>query len=385
MVAVSECGSYDEERLAAILRSQFAAFGYDRTFFEGKRVVIKPNLVMKKSPDAAATTHPAVLGAVLCVLTEFGVSPVIAESPGGVYSRQRLEGIYRGCGITEVAERYGARLNFDTGAVQMPFAEGRQVKMFHILSPIAEADVIIDLCKLKSHSLTKMSAAVKNLFGTIPGIEKFEMHATFPDYREFGAMLCDLCEMLCRRKTVIAVTDAVVGMEGNGPTAGTPRKIGAILTSGNPFASDLLCEKLLGFTGTVPLVREAAARGLCPESADALDIIGTRPETLVVSDFKEPDSAKNRSTSALAFFSGGKIGRFFMPRPVVVREKCRACGECVASCPAHTIELAARGGQRAAHIRHASCIRCYCCQELCPFEAISVKKNFIIRIISSIK
>lgn len=385
IVAVSECGSYDEKQLAAILRSHFAVFGYDRAFFEGKRVVIKPNLVMKKSPDAAATTHPAVLGAVLCVLGEMGVAPVIAESPGGIYNRQRLEGIYRVCGIAETAQRYGAQLNYDTSAVHVPFAEGRKVKMFHIISPIVEADVIIDLCKLKSHSLTKMSAAVKNLFGTIPGIEKFEMHATFPEYGDFGAMLCDLCELLCREKTVIAVTDAVVGMEGNGPTAGTPRRIGAVLTSENPFASDLLCERLIGFEGTVPLVKEAISRGLCTDSADALDIVGTRPETLVVPDFREPDSAKNKSTSALAFFSRGRIGRFFMPRPVVVREKCRACGECVASCPQHTIELVARGEGRLAHIKHASCIRCYCCQELCPFAAISVKKNFIIGIISSIR
>ena len=215
IVAVSECGSYDEKQLAAILRSHFAVFGYDRAFFEGKRVVIKPNLVMKKSPDAAATTHPAVLGAVLCVLGEMGVAPVIAESPGGIYNRQRLEGIYRVCGIAETAQRYGAQLNYDTSAVHVPFAEGRKVKMFHIISPIVEADVIIDLCKLKSHSLTKMSAAVKNLFGTIPGIEKFEMHATFPEYGDFGAMLCDLCELLCREKTVIAVTDACTGAKND--------------------------------------------------------------------------------------------------------------------------------------------------------------------------
>jgi len=385
VVAVSECGVYDEKQLTAILRSHFAVFGYDRAFFEGKKVVIKPNLVMKKSPDAAATTHPAVLGAVLCVLKEMGVSPTIAESPGGIYNRQRLDGIYRVCGIAETAERYGAHLNYDTAAVQMPFAEGKKVKMFHVISPVAEADIVIDLCKLKSHSLTKMSAAVKNLFGVIPGIEKFEMHATFPEYGDFGAMLCDLCEMLCREKTVIAVTDAVIGMEGNGPTAGTPRKIGAVLTSGNPFASDLLCERLIGFEGTVPLVKEAILRGLCPDNADALAVVGTKPETLAVSDFKEPDSAKNKSASALAFFSRGKVGRFFMPRPVVIRERCRACGECVASCPQHTIELVTGGGKRLAHISHASCIRCYCCQELCPFEAISVKKNFIISIISSIK
>lgn len=384
-VALSRIDSYNIETLSAIIREHFNALGLSESFFTGKRVVVKPNLVMKKSPDAAATTHPAVLCAVLSVLRDFGVTPLIAESPGGIYNRQRLEGIYRACGIEEAARAYGAALNVDTTSVGMAFPDGRKVKMFNIITPIAEADIIFDLCKLKSHSLTKMSAAVKNLFGTIPGIEKFEMHATFPDYGDFGAMLCDLCAMLCSQKKVIAVTDAVVGMEGNGPTAGTPRKIGAILTSDNPFASDLAAEKLIGFTGTVPLVREAVSRGFCPSDISGLAVIGNASiEELALSDFKEPDSAKNKSTSALAFFSRGRMGRFFMPRPVASSKKCRGCGECVASCPKHTIELVERSGVKIAHIRHASCIRCYCCQELCPFGAIQVKKNLLIRLISSI-
>ena len=383
-VAVTACDSYEEKKLAALLHDHFTAFGFDRAFFAGKKVVVKPNLVMKKAPDAAATTHPAVLGALLSVLTSMDVTPMIAESPGGIYNRQRLEGIYRTCGITEVAERYGVPLNVDTGARQMAFPDGKAVKMFHIIDPIADADVIIDLCKLKSHSLTKMSAAVKNLFGTIPGIEKFEMHATFPDYQNFGAMICDLCAMLCREKTVIAITDAIVGMEGNGPTAGSPRKIGAVLTSPNPFACDLVCEHLLGFDGTVPIVREAISRGLCPPSLSNVTIIGADVDTLVVKDFREPDSAKNKSTSALAFFSRGKMGRFFMPRPVPVKDKCRGCGECAASCPKHVITMVENRGRRIAHINHSSCIRCYCCQELCPFEAIRVKKNVIIRIVGAL-
>ena len=385
-VFISKCESYAEDTVSEIVRRHFDALGYDRSFFEGKRVVVKPNLVMKKAPDAAATTHPAVLGAVLSVLREYGVTPIIAESPGGIYNRQRLEGIYRTCGIESVASRYGAALNFDTSAVQMPFPEGKKVKMFHVIAPVAEADVLIDLCKLKSHSLTKMSAAVKNLFGVIPGIEKFEMHASYPDYGDFGAMLCDLCATLCRTKTVIAVTDAIVGMEGNGPTAGTPRKIGAVLTSPNPFACDLACEKLLGFEGTVPLVKEAKSRGLCPDRAEALKILGTPIAGAAVPDFKAPDSAERKAPSALTFFSSGTFGRFFMPRPVVIKDKCRGCGECVASCPKHTIELSAekKNGIRTAHIRHASCIRCYCCQELCPFGAVKVKKNVILKIISSI-
>ena len=383
-VAVCACDAYDEERLAQIIRTQMDIFGYDKEFFAGKKVVIKPNLVMKKSPDAAATTNPVILSALLTVLSERDCVPLIAESPGGLFNKQRLEAIYRVCGISEVAEKHGVPLNYETDAINVSFPEGKTVKTFHILKSVAEADVLIDLCVLKSHGLTKMSAAIKNFFGTIPGIEKFEMHATFPDYKDFSSMICDLCEMYCRTKNVIAITDAVIGMEGNGPTAGTPRKIGAVLMSSNPFASDIVGETLLGFAGTVPIVCEGVFRKLCPEDISGIELIGDDIRPLMISDFKEPDSAQNRAPSLLTKFSSGKIGRFFMPRPIADAAKCRGCGECVASCPQHTIELCVKNGKKIARIRHADCIRCYCCQELCPFEAIKIKKNFLIRIIGSL-
>ncbi len=384
LVSLRAADTYNEETLAAIFREQLSHLGIDKAYFSGKKVVIKPNLVMKKVPDAMATTHPATLSALLTVLKEMDVTPLIAESPGGLFNRQRLEGIYRTCGIMDVANRHDVQLSYDTEAIWLSHENGKTVKKFHVIRPIAEADILIDLCKLKSHGLTKMSAAIKNFFGVIPGIEKFEMHATYPDYRDFGSMICDLTQMLYEKKEIIAITDAVVGMEGDGPTAGTPRKIGALLMSRNPFASDIVSETLLGFAGTVPIVREAAERGLCPADITGIELVGDEITPLILSDFKEPETAENRSTSALSFFSGGKLGRFFMPRPKASLDRCRGCGECVASCPKHTIELVEKKGKKLASIHHANCIRCYCCQELCPFGAIEIKKNLIIKIISKL-
>ncbi len=383
-VSLRSTDTYDEVTVTQILREQMETLGFDDAYFAGKKVVIKPNLVMKKEPEAAATTHPVVLSALLTVLREKGISPIIAESPGGLFNRQRLEGVYRTCGILEVAEKHQVPLNYDTDAVYLDFSNGKTVKRFHVLRAVAEADILIDLCKLKSHGLTKMSAAIKNFFGVIPGIEKFEMHATYPDYRDFGSMICDLCQMLYEQKNIIAITDAIVGMEGDGPTAGDARKIGALLMSENPFASDIVGETLLGFENTVPIVREAAARGLCPSDLAGIDLIGDDIRPLILSDFVEPETAENRSTSALSFFSGGKLGRFFMPRPKAIPDKCRGCGECLASCPQHTIEFTKHHGKKIAKIRHANCIRCYCCQELCPFAAIEIKKNLIIKVISKL-
>lgn len=372
-VAVALQREYDADGIAKAIAAQFAALGIGASFFESKKVAIKPNLVVKKSPDRAATVHPAVLEGLLKVLSALGVSPVIAESPGGVYSRARLEGIYRVCGIADVAEKYGATLNFDTGARRIE-ADGKLVKSFNVIAPVADADVVIDLCKLKAHSLTTMSAAVKNFFGVIPGIEKFEMHAAYPDYDDFNRMLCDLCEAICKKKKVIAITDAVVGMEGNGPTAGSPREIGYLLASLDPFVSDLLCERILGFEGKVPSVREAISRGLCPGSADGIEVLGALP--VPVEEFAFPDTKKEGAAGLLTFFSQGAVGKLFMPRPKITSD-CRGCGECVRSCPQKTISLV----DGRAEINYGKCIKCFCCQELCPFEAIKIKRNPITRLI----
>ena len=245
-VAVSAADEYDTAKIKEILASHFAALGINIAGMRGKRVVIKPNLVMKKPPEAAATTHPSVIRALLLLLNEAGIEPTVAESPGGVYSAQRMDGFYRVCGMYDAAKDLRVCFNTDISAQTLNFPEGKSVKSFNIISPIADADVIFDVCKLKTHSLTAMSGAVKNLFGTIPGIEKFEMHAAHPEYDDFESMICDLCDMHCRRCEVIAITDAIIGMEGDGPTGGNPKKMGCILTSRSPFASDLAAEKILG-------------------------------------------------------------------------------------------------------------------------------------------
>ena len=170
-VAISAADEYDVEKIKNILSAHFEALGIDIARMKGKNVVIKPNLVMKKPPETAATTHPAVIRALLLILNEAGIEPTIAESPGGVYSAQRMDGFYRVCGMYDAASELRVKFNTDISAEMLTFAEGKSVKSFHIISPIAGADIICDVCKLKTHSLTAMSGAVKNLFGIVPGIE----------------------------------------------------------------------------------------------------------------------------------------------------------------------------------------------------------------------
>ncbi len=360
-----------------------------------KRVIIKPNLVAKKSPDDPAIVNPAVIEAVIIWLRELGADDItIAESPGGVYNISRLKGIYSASGVAEIASRTDVKLNYDLGYREISHADGKICRLFEIIDPILSADVIVDVCKLKTHALTGMSAAIKNLFGTIPGIVKFEMHSRYPDYDDFASMLVDLCEMLTSRSTFISVTDAVIGMEGNGPTAGTPREIGKLIVSSNPFASDIVSAHIIGRDGEIAMLNDAVSRGYAPASYEDCHVIsigGCELSSLKIKNFRQPDSTKRNTLEVIRGMFGGRIYKLFEPYPVIDYSRCAGCGECAASCPQHTIKMIARdevkGASRSKAIKvpvieRNACIRCFCCQELCPKGIIKIKKNPLTRLLS---
>lgn len=388
-VFVARLDDYDQDRMDKAVLDALSAVGVTREQLAGKRVAVKPNLVMKKDCDAAVTTHPALLRALLSFLDTCDCADVvIAESSGGPYTESALKSTYRVCGMEAAAEGHRAHLNYDVSSETVSAPDGKTSKNFEIITPIAKADVIFNLSKLKSHSLTRMSGAVKNTFGTIPGLTKFEFHARFSDYADFNSMIVDLSSLLHSRALTVDFCDAVVGMEGNGPTGGTPRKIGALLCSRNPFCLDRIGEALLACPHEVPMVVEAEKRGFCPASADEIKTTGDDWHPLIVSDFAAPDTARKHRNALqwLPTLFGGSLYRWFRPRPKIRKKTCIGCGECVRSCPVHTITLEKRkDGKKHALIHPGPCIRCFCCQELCPIHSVDIVKNPILAILAGLR
>ena len=185
----------------------------------GMRVAVKVNLVTAMKPDSAATVHPAVVCALVRLLREKGADVVGGDSPGGVYSAAYLRLLYDVCGLRGV-EKAGRQLNDDFSQIEAEYPEARQAKRFPYTAYLAKADAIIELCKLKTHGMMELSCSVKNMFGVIPGTVKPEFHYRYPRAEDFADMLVDLYEYT---KPRICICDAVVGMEGNGPTQGRPR------------------------------------------------------------------------------------------------------------------------------------------------------------------
>ncbi len=384
-VALDECKEYDLQAIIKLLEGQFSRLIADGDFLKDKNIVIKPNLLMKAVPADSITSHPVVVEAVIEVLKGYSpLSITLAESPGGPYSQATLKIIYNSTGMTQVAEKTGIAINYDTSFENVSYQDGKVCKNFDIITPILKADIIIDICKLKTHSLTTMSGAVKNLFGTIPGIHKFEMHTRFKDLSIFEPMLVDLCAYHCSRVPVLSVCDAIYGMEGNGPSGGDARNFGLLLSSLNPFNLDSICSEILGIENTVGFIEEGKKRAFCPASTKDITVLGESVKNCKINNVKLPDTKSLWFLKNLPTLFDGKLNKFFEPKPVINKKKCIGCGECVRSCPASTISLtkpSEKSPRKIAKISHEKCIKCYCCQELCPIRAVKIKNNPIFKIL----
>lgn len=375
-VAVVRCKTYDVEAVKPALEEALNAVNGLDFVMPGMKIIIKPNLVSFKKPDAAATTHPALLEALVEMLLARGADVTIGDSPGGPHSLPLLNRVYTATGMDRV-EKLGAKLNRNMNEKTVDFPEGKVLKNFTYTEYLDEADAIIDFCKLKSHGMLGMSAAVKNLFGTIPGLKKPEVHYKFQNDAEFADMLVDLNEYF---KPRLAICDAVVGMEGNGPTAGTPRQIGAIIASKSTYYADVVGAELIGMNiDGLPTLQAAYERGFAPASSKNLRVYGDI-RALTVDDFKAPP------VRGLSFMRKGNVLHFISKaalehKPTLKKRLCAGCGKCARICPAKAIEMK----NKKPHINREKCIRCFCCQEFCPRAAMVAHRPLAAKVLNKLK
>lgn len=375
-VAVVRCKTYNVEAVKPALEEALNAVNGLDFVVPGMKIIIKPNLVSFKKPDAAATTHPALLEALVEMLLARGADVTIGDSPGGPHSLPLLNRVYAATGMDRV-EKLGAKLNRNMNEKTVDFPEGKVLKNFTYTEYLDEADAIIDFCKLKSHGMLGMSAAVKNLFGTIPGLKKPEVHYKFQNDAEFADMLVDLNEYF---KPRLAICDAVVGMEGNGPTAGTPRQIGAIIASKSTYYADVVGAELIGMNiDGLPTLQAAYERGFAPASSKNLRVYGDI-RALTVDDFKAPP------VRGLSFMRKGNVLHFISKaalehKPTLKKRLCAGCGECARMCPAKAIEMK----NKKPHINREKCIRCFCCQEFCPRAAMVAHRPLAAKVLNKLK
>ena len=373
-VAIADCDSYSAVVVRDAFEQVLEPLGGLEWVQSGMKIAIKTNLVGKLKPESAAVTHPALLTELCRRLISRGAFVTVGDSPGGPWNPVWVNGIYSTSGV-KVIEETGAKLNRDFSQRDIEFPDGYTAKNFPYTTWLSEADEIIDFCKLKTHGLMGMTCAVKNFFGAIPGTRKPEFHYQYSKIEDFSNMLVDLNQYIQPR---LVVVDAIDCMEGNGPTQGSPRHMGALIASNSTYAADILCAELIGFQSLdIPTTKAAYDRGICPASTAEIEIYGNWKKYVI------PDFKKLPLPQTITFMQDSKLVNSFLEhalhsRPKVMKDKCVGCGKCAEVCPGKTIVMTS--GR--ADINRKKCIRCFCCQEFCPMGAIEVRRPLIARIIS---
>lgn len=348
-----QCRDYSEAELSRAVEEALGPLGGLEAFVRpGHRVLLKPNLLRPSSPKNAVTTHPALVRTFAQMVRDIGAEPLIGDSP----SLGPWPVLTRVTGMADVAKATGARLiNLDRSrAVRTP--EGFSFRVLELAQEVFEVDVIINLPKLKTHSVTVLTLGVKNLFGCVPGLRKSAWHLKAGTDRTFFGEL--LLEIALTVRPALTVLDAVWGMEGNGPTSGSPRFVGRILASPSPIALDRVVAEAIGLRPEeIPFLAPAVRRGILPE-------VEPYGEPLALKDFKLPDTMP-----PLPRPIRGIVRKLLTPKPRVDKAECVGCGDCEEVCPPKAISL--RNG--IPHIDQDACIRCYCCQEICHRGAIRLR------------
>lgn len=371
IVSVVACHNYDQYWVSqAVEHSIQNIGGLKHLINSNTRVHIKPNLLSAKEPQQAVTTHPAIVKAVVEMVHKLGAKVSIGDSPAGI-SRPIEEYWYK-TGMKIVAEETAAQLI----ALEKKGVVERRIngKSYFISRPITEADVIINLCKMKTHSLTLFTGAIKNMFGVIPGVKKGEFHKIAPKAKDFSRIVVDIFETI---KPQINIMDAVVAMEGNGPSNGKPKRVGLILASTDAVALDSLASYLMGFNdGEIITTRLAHERGLGQRDLNQIEIRGIDRDQIKLQNFQLPS---NRFHQLIPESIMKAVSNLIWIRPRAIPEACKKCGLCIQNCPVKAMTADDDGVPL---IDYKVCIKCFCCDEICPHNAIEQQTSWLAKKLS---
>lgn len=366
-VSIVKCNSYDRAEVEPAVRSSIELIGGIQKFIKpGSKVLVKPNLLTATEPQKGVTTHPEIVRAVVMILKELNAEILLGDGPsvwGG--ESENIEKVFKETGMKEIAEEFKVKLvNFNN-----PRWRGK----FPLTKWLDEVDGFISLPKFKTHNLTILTGAIKNLFGLVPGTYKTELHKKYFDPRDFSKMLVEIYK---EAPPTFSLVDAVVAMEGDGPgTSGKLRNVGLILASRDAVALDSVLSVIMGLVPSEILTtQEAARQNLGVMDLDAIEILGENLKSIRIKPFILPTtSIKTKIPQPVLNI----IKNFIKVYPKLDKEACSFCRACIQACPKNAITIKFE----AIKIDYAKCISCFCCQEVCPNAAIETKRSALAKLI----
>lgn len=372
VVSIQRCKDYELEKVKRSIKTGLDDIGgLDKLLKKSDSVFLKPNLLAARAVKNAVTTNPRVVEAVIILLREFGVKKIaLGDSP----AIDSVHTALKASGISDICKRYDVEIVELKTHKAVFEKKNHQMKRFVIAKELERFDKLINLPKLKTHSFTMYTGAVKNMFGCIPGKLKVGLHLKLQLPLPFSDMLLDLHNVI---RPDINIMDGVIGMEGNGPGSGIPRKMSSILVSKDALALDRVASEILTLK-KVPLFIAAHRRGLVNYDLKNIVIKGNSIEDMRLKKVKLP---KTTLLLKLPHQLVNSMRNHIFKYPVVVHENCISCGKCEEMCPAGAIKLKESSGKKVPVFDYSKCIRCYCCHEVCPAKAIELKKPLLFRLV----
>ena len=374
-VVLIPCDTYEEETVYERLKEGVALLGGMEQFVKPEdKVLLKPNLVRKAELSRAVVTHPAVMGAVARLVREAGVKTVTAGDSCGFGEATAAAAEV---GMDQILQKYEVPVVDFSDAGLIPYEAGAQAKGFYLCREVLEADALINVCKMKTHALERVTGAVKNLYGCIYGLHKAKGHTRFPGADSFARQLIDLNRFV---KPRLAIMDGIIAMEGNGPTSGDPIPMKVLLVSADPVALDSVYCRLINLKPElVPTNYHGEKMGLGHYRDNEIEVAVPGEGVIAPEDLLERYGNPNFNVDRKLVRTGKwvKLDRFlklFQKKPYIDPGKCVRCGICVESCPVDGKAVRFSDGRKNPPVYdYKKCIRCFCCQEMCPHKAIQVK------------
>ena len=371
------CESYDDSSLSSKIREGFENIDFDPKLFSGMRVGLKPNLLIPSKPERAIITHPVFFQAIAEIIKEHNGTPVLIENP----AIHNVTTILKKTPYGELIDSLNIEVPDMTPTQLLPFDGANQYKRIEISKAFFDVDMIVNLPKLKTHGLTIITGALKNLFGAIPGLKKSRIHLKAPSRDDFSNYMMDLYGALCfgfdPPKPILHIMDGILGMEGEGPgLSGIPRQIGVIIMGRDPLAVDWTVTQIVKIPpDDVPTLTAGFKRSFCISDPNEIEIVGDPIENLQLASFK---ASKNSifSNAVRWPFTSSLFKQLLLEKPVPNPEKCTLCYQCKQICPAKAISPA-KGSTSIPLYDYNSCIRCFCCTEICPEAAIKIQKGWL--------
>ncbi len=362
-VSIVRCQDYDAERVFGSVKKAVDLVGGMESFVKpGMKVLLKPNLLSARSPEDAVDTHPEVVRAVARLVRSAGAVAFIGDSPGG-YGKNAEE-VFVKSGMRKMADEEGVELvKFNSSK----FVDGLPISRF-----VFDADLIISIPKFKTHSITVLTAAIKNMFGTVVGLAKAGCHSKAPKERDFAKIIAKVYSI---SKPHLNILDGIVAMEGDGPAAGNPRPMNLLMASSDGVAIDACLARVVGVEPLDILVTmEAYEKGMGEADMARVEIVGDDINSFIANDFKLPQTTPLKFIPKTIIDNAAKLIRF---KPYIDKSICTRCNLCKITCPVSCIEIESDS----CTIDYKKCVRCLCCHEVCPYKAISIKRNVLTKMI----